>query len=124
MCDTPPENLAVSNGQHESTDGTPDGGGSRDEEDAVFGSGEMVVVLAMVVLLFGSSRIPKLARNLGIAQRELKDALRGDEPDAESADTESAAAAVTADAEIVRATTEAPPAPDRARTETDTTIDA
>ena len=45
----------------------------------MFGSGEMVVVLAVIMLLFGSSQIPKMAKNLGIAQRELKDALGGDD---------------------------------------------
>lgn len=35
------------------------------------GATEVLVVLAVVLLLFGSSRIPKLARSIGQARREL-----------------------------------------------------
>lgn len=38
----------------------------------------MLVVLVGIVLLFGASRIPKLARNLGEASKEFKNAQ--DEP--------------------------------------------
>ena len=34
----------------------------------------MLVVLVGIVLLFGASRIPKLARNLGEASKEFKNA--------------------------------------------------
>lgn len=37
------------------------------------GGTEVLVVLVVVMLLFGSSQLPKLARSLGEAQRELKD---------------------------------------------------
>lgn len=50
----------------------------------MFGSGEMIVVVAVVMMLFGSSQIPKLAKNLGLAQKELKDALSGDDDTAAS----------------------------------------
>jgi sec-independent protein translocase protein TatA len=43
------------------------------------GAAELLIVLAVVVLLFGSTRLPKLARSLGEAQRELRRGLR-DEP--------------------------------------------
>lgn len=33
---------------------------------------ELLIVLAVVLLLFGSSRLPKLARSLGQASREFK----------------------------------------------------
>lgn len=33
---------------------------------------EWIVVLVVVVLLFGSSQLPKLARSLGQAQKEFK----------------------------------------------------
>ncbi len=33
---------------------------------------ELVIVLVVVVLLFGSSKLPKLARGLGEAQSEFK----------------------------------------------------
>ena len=42
----------------------------------------MLIVLAVVLLLFGGSQLPKLARNLGQAQKELKHGLAdtGDDP--------------------------------------------
>ena len=52
-----------------------------------FGSGELIVVLVIVLLVFGGSQLPKLARNLGKAQKEFKDGLaegmaEGDQADA------------------------------------------
>ncbi len=35
---------------------------------------DILIVLAIVLLLFGSTQIPKLARSLGTAQREFKKA--------------------------------------------------
>lgn len=54
---------------------------------------EWVVVILVVLVLFGGSQIPKLARSLGQAQKEFKDGLK-EGADAESADasTETAAA--------------------------------
>jgi sec-independent protein translocase protein TatA len=49
---------------------------------------EAIIVIAVILLLFGSSQVPKLARNLGKAQKEFKDGL--DQGKAESASTESA----------------------------------
>jgi sec-independent protein translocase protein TatA len=46
-----------------------------------FGASELLIVFALVVLLFGASRLPSLARSLGEAQRELKRASQGDAPD-------------------------------------------
>jgi sec-independent protein translocase protein TatA len=45
---------------------------------------EWFIVLAVVLLIFGGSQLPKLARNLGQAQKEFKDGMAesGDEPDA------------------------------------------
>ena len=37
-----------------------------------FGPGELLLVLGVVLLLFGGSRIPQLARSLGKAQREFR----------------------------------------------------
>lgn len=34
-----------------------------------------MIVLVVVVLLFGGSQLPKLAKNLGKAQKEFRDAL-------------------------------------------------
>lgn len=40
-----------------------------------FGITELLILLAVVLLLFGSTRLPALARSLGQAKRELE---RGD----------------------------------------------
>ena len=40
-----------------------------------FGSGELIIVLVIVLLVFGGSQLPKLARNLGQAQKEFKDSM-------------------------------------------------
>ena len=36
---------------------------------------EIVLVLVVVLVLFGGSQLPKLAKNLGKAQKEFKDGL-------------------------------------------------
>lgn len=36
------------------------------------GGGELVIILAIVLLLFGSTQLPKLAKSLGQAQKEFK----------------------------------------------------
>ncbi len=41
----------------------------------MFGSSEMVIVLVIVLVLFGGSQLPKLAKNLGKAQKEFKDGM-------------------------------------------------
>jgi sec-independent protein translocase protein TatA len=47
------------------------------------GIGELLIVLAIVVLIFGASRIPKLAGGLGSGIRNFKQGLQGpDEDDA------------------------------------------
>ena len=39
------------------------------------GGPEAIIVLVIVLVLFGGSQIPKLARNLGRAQKEFKDVI-------------------------------------------------
>lgn len=39
---------------------------------------DLLIVLVIVVLLFGGSQLPKLARGLGSAQREFKRGLTED----------------------------------------------
>jgi sec-independent protein translocase protein TatA len=36
------------------------------------GPTELIIILAIVLLLFGSTRLPKLARSLGQASKEFK----------------------------------------------------
>jgi len=40
---------------------------------------ELLIVLAIVVLVFGASQLPKLARSIGQAQKEFKSAVSDDE---------------------------------------------
>ena len=54
-----------------------------------FGGGEMLIVLLIVLLLFGPSQLPKMARGFGQAirefkkaQREITDEIQRDEPPA------------------------------------------
>ena len=39
------------------------------------GTPELVMIAIVVLVLFGGSQLPKLAKNLGSAQRELKKAM-------------------------------------------------
>lgn len=41
------------------------------------GLGELVVVLAIVLLIVGAKRLPELGRSIGEAVREFQQALRG-----------------------------------------------
>lgn len=54
------------------------------------GSSELIIVLIIVLLVFGGSQLPKLAKNLGKAQKEFKDGLADGMKDDEKQD-ESAA---------------------------------
>jgi sec-independent protein translocase protein TatA len=42
------------------------------------GSGELIVVLVVVLVIFGGSQLPKLARSLGEAQKELRKGMNDD----------------------------------------------
>ncbi len=48
------------------------------------GAAELLIVLAIVLLLFGSTRLPRLARSLGEAQRELRRGLHDEPRDGEA----------------------------------------
>ncbi len=39
------------------------------------GTPELVIIVVLVLLVFGGSQLPKLARSLGQAQKEFKDGL-------------------------------------------------
>jgi sec-independent protein translocase protein TatA len=45
------------------------------------GGPELLLIIAVIVLVFGASQIPKLARSLGQAQREFRKGLRDGEAD-------------------------------------------
>lgn len=60
------------------------------------GTGEIILIVAVLVLFFGSKKLPDLARSIGKSARELRAGLSGeddDEPDAESGDEPEGAAA-------------------------------
>lgn len=40
------------------------------------GASELLIVLAVILVLFGGSKLPKLARSLGQAQNEFKQGLK------------------------------------------------
>jgi sec-independent protein translocase protein TatA len=44
------------------------------------GAGEILVILAIVLLLFGPSKLPKIGEGLGSAISNFRKAVRGDEP--------------------------------------------
>ena len=60
---------------------------------AFLGGNEVLIVVVVILLLFGSSQVPKLARNLGKAQKEFKDGL----DEAKQADKADESADSTAD---------------------------
>jgi sec-independent protein translocase protein TatA len=47
------------------------------------GTGELLIVLLVILVLFGGSKLPKLARSLGQAQNEFKRGVREDPVDDE-----------------------------------------
>ncbi len=42
------------------------------------GAGEIILILAVLLLLFGAGKLPKLARSLGSSMTEFKKGLRGE----------------------------------------------
>ena len=49
------------------------------------GAGEIILILAVLLLLFGAKKLPELARSIGKSARALKDGLKegldGDDED-------------------------------------------
>lgn len=45
----------------------------------MIGSGELIVILCIMLLLFGGKRLPELAKSLGSGIREFKKACNGDD---------------------------------------------
>jgi len=51
---------------------------------------ELVLILVVVLVLFGGAQLPKLAKNLGKAQKEFKDGLAEGQKEAEKPTSTSA----------------------------------
>jgi len=45
------------------------------------GTGEIILLLLLALLLFGAKRLPEIGRSLGSGMREFKDSVTGKEPD-------------------------------------------
>ena len=56
------------------------------------GGGELVLILAILLLLFGGSKLPSLARGLGQSVKEFKKAQQDDEPAAKAPEAKKAEA--------------------------------
>lgn len=53
---------------------------------AFLSSNELIIVLIVALVLFGGSQLPKLARNLGRAQRELQKGITEGATEADGSD--------------------------------------
>src|SRR5438270_3543992 len=62
------------------------------------GPTELIIILVIVLVLFGSTRLPKLARSMGQSSKEFKKGIDGDDDD------EAASAKAKADEEPVTMT--------------------
>jgi sec-independent protein translocase protein TatA len=68
---------------------------------------DLIIVLVIILVLFGSAKLPKLARSLGEAKRELDKGMKGDD----ATTTTMSATPAPAPPPAVTATAPAPPAP-------------
>ena len=50
---------------------------------------QLLIILAIVLLLFGGAKLPKLARSLGQAQKEFRDGLKEGESGDDAVNTAS-----------------------------------
>jgi len=48
---------------------------------------ELLIVLAVVLLLFGSKKLPELAKGMGQAAKEFRSGLHDDEPGTKNVET-------------------------------------
>jgi sec-independent protein translocase protein TatA len=65
------------------------------------GAPEAIIALVIILVLFGGSQLPKLAKNLGKAQKEFKDGLAEGTKTAESSADHKVADPTVADPKIV-----------------------
>jgi sec-independent protein translocase protein TatA len=54
-----------------------------------FGFQELLIILIIVVIIFGASRLPQLGKGLGEGIRNFKSAVKTGEKEADDADKES-----------------------------------
>jgi sec-independent protein translocase protein TatA len=66
------------------------------------GSTELIIILVIILLVFGSTKLPKLARSLGQAQKEFKSGMTEAERE-ENEEREEKARAIESKAELHRA---------------------
>jgi sec-independent protein translocase protein TatA len=45
----------------------------------MIGTGELIVILCVVLILFGGKKLPELARSIGLGIREFKKACNGED---------------------------------------------
>jgi sec-independent protein translocase protein TatA len=45
------------------------------------GTPELVVILVILILLFGATKLPQLSKSIGSSVRELRKGMQGDEDD-------------------------------------------
>jgi sec-independent protein translocase protein TatA len=48
------------------------------------GAPELIIILVILVLLFGASKLPQLAKSVGTSARELRKGLNGEEDESTS----------------------------------------
>ncbi|MDE6827168.1 MAG: twin-arginine translocase TatA/TatE family subunit [Alistipes sp.] len=56
----------------------------------VIGTGQLVIIVLVVLLLFGGKRIPELMRGMGRGVKEFKDAMNTDGKEQEKKDNKDA----------------------------------
>ncbi len=50
----------------------------------MIGTGELIVIMCIILLLFGGKKLPEFAKNLGRGIREFKKAAQGESSDDEN----------------------------------------
>lgn len=72
------------------------------------GAPELIIILAIVLLLFGSTRLPKMARSLGQASKEFKKGIDHGASEEDDASEDKPASKTKAAAENPAAEAESP----------------
>ena len=71
------------------------------------GPAELIIVLLIVLLIFGSAKLPKLARSMGQAAHEFRKGLHlGGDDDDDDGDAKAASEAAAADREAPSSTSD------------------